>query len=52
MNWILDRVLVLGVVATVAGALNFLATVGVPQAGAVCGVAAIAAAFVTMLVRR
>ena len=52
MNWLIDRLLVLGVVLVVTGALAGLSAAGFSRAGETCGFAALVATVATVWLRR
>ncbi|MER2268288.1 hypothetical protein [Methylobacterium oxalidis] len=52
MNWLIDRLLVLGIVLVVAGALATLSAAGFSRVGEACGLAALMASLVTVWLRR
>ncbi|WP_162560785.1 hypothetical protein [Methylobacterium durans] len=52
MNWLIDRLLVLGLVAIIAGAVVSLSAVGFRYVGETCGIAALVASLATAWLRR
>ncbi|GBU19631.1 MULTISPECIES: hypothetical protein [Methylobacteriaceae] len=52
MNWLIDRLLVLGIVLVVAGAVAALSAAGFGRVGETCGLAALVASLVTVWLRR
>lgn len=48
MNWLIDRLLVLGIVLVLAGAVAGLSMAGIRHAGAACGSAALVASLLTV----
>ncbi|WP_336492147.1 hypothetical protein [Methylobacterium nigriterrae] len=51
MNWLIDRLLVLGVVLVVTGALAALSTAGFSRVGETCALAAFVASVLTVWLR-
>ncbi|WP_158020914.1 hypothetical protein [Methylorubrum extorquens] len=52
MNWLIDRLLVLGIALVVGGALAALSAAGFSRVGETCGFAALIASLVTIWLRR
>jgi len=52
MNWLIDRLLVLGLVAIIVGAIVVLSAAGFRYAGETCGFAALVGSLVTAWLRR
>ena len=51
-NWIIDRLLVVGILVVVVGALRILPQLGFDKVAESCGFAALVATVVAMLTRR
>jgi hypothetical protein len=52
MNWVIDRLLVLGLVLVIVGAIRAMALFGVEHVGESCGLAAAIATCVTSFAQR
>ncbi|MGV7032675.1 hypothetical protein [Methylobacterium symbioticum] len=52
MNWLIDRLLMLGLVAIIAAAVVVLSAAGFRYAGETCGFAALVASLVSAWLRR